>query len=197
MADEQVRERIVEAADRLFYGRGIGAVGMDAVRDEAGVSLRALYTQFGSKEDLVVAVLGKRHDIWTTGVEAAVARIDDPVARLLAVFDYLASWFTQADFRGCGFINAFGEMGPSSPRVQAVVREHKRSFQRYVDRLVAQAGGPPSLGPQLAILAEGAQTTAAIAGVPDAARIARQAAAALIAASGIVRVAAPADGHAR
>ncbi len=126
MADDETRERIVDAADRLFYGRGIGSVGMDAVRDEAGVSLRALYKEFGSKEDLVVAVLGKRHGMWTAGVETAVARIVDPVRRLLAVYDYLAGWFTQADFRGCGFINAFGEMGSASPRVAAAVREHKR-----------------------------------------------------------------------
>lgn len=185
MTDEDTRQRIVDAADRLFYGHGIGAVGMDAVRDEAGVSLRALYKEFGSKEDLVVAVLGKRHDIWTTGVETAVERIADPTARLMAVYDYLADWFTQADFRGCGFINAFAEMGPSSPRVAAVVREHKRSFQAYVDRLVTEAGGPPTLGPQLAILAEGAQTTAAIAGAPDAADAARAAAATLVATAGV------------
>lgn len=183
MADDQTRERIIDAADRLFYGRGIGSVGMDAVRDEAGVSLRAMYREFGSKEDLVVAVLGRRHEMWTSGVEAAVARIADPAERLLALYDYLAGWFADADFRGCGFINAFGELGPSSPRVVEAVRRHKQSFQAYVDELVAQAGGPATLGPQLAILAEGAQTTAAIAGVPDAAAAAHAAAATLIAAA--------------
>jgi hypothetical protein len=64
--------------------------------------------------------------------------------------------------------------------VAEVVREHKRGFQRFVDQLVAEAGGPPPLGPQLAILAEGAQTTAAIAGAPDAAAHARAAAQTLI-----------------
>lgn len=176
------RDRIVRSADRLFYARGIGSVGMDAVRDAAGVSLRALYREFPSKEDLVVAVLGYRHELWNRGVRSAVEAIPDPAGRLLGVYDYLSEWFQHADFRGCGFINAFGEMGPTSPRVARAVREHKRSFQRYVDGLVAQAGGPAGLGPQLAILAEGAQTTAAIAGRPDAAAQARQAAQTLIAA---------------
>ncbi len=179
MADE-IRTQIVDAADTLFYGRGIGQVGMDAVRDAAGVSLRALYKEFPSKEDLIVAVLGKRHEMWTSGVQAKVGSIDEPRARLLAVYDYLADWFAEADFRGCGFINAFAELGPASPRVAETVREHKADFQRYVDRLVAQAGGPAALGPQLAILAEGAQTTAAIAGTADAAADARAAAETLI-----------------
>lgn len=183
MAENGVRERIVEAADRLFYSRGIGRVGMDAVRDEAGVSLKAIYREFPSKEDLVLAVLARRHDLWANGVEGAVAGIDDPRERMLAVYDYLAQWFDEADFRGCGFINAFGELGGSSARVAELVREHKQSFQRYVDRLVADAGWPAAVGPQLAILAEGAQTTAAISGDAAAAAIAREAAATLIAAN--------------
>lgn len=180
VVDASTRQQIVDAADELYYSRGIGQVGMDAVRDAAHVSLRALYREFPSKEDLVVAVLGKRHDTWTTGVEAKVAEVDEPRERLLAVYDYLAEWFAEADFRGCGFINAFGELGAASPRVAQTVREHKASFQRYVDALVAEAGASAELGPQLAILAEGAQTTAAIAGTPDAALQAREAARRLI-----------------
>jgi AcrR family transcriptional regulator len=176
----ETRNRIVDAADALFYGRGIGQVGMDAVRDAAGVSLRALYKEFPSKDDLIVAVLKKRHGTWTNGVTAAVERIDDPRERLLAVYDYLAHWFDEADFRGCGFINAFGELGAANPAVARTVREHKADFQRYVAELVEAAGAPASLAPQLAILAEGAQTTAAIAGTSDAADFARAAAATLI-----------------
>jgi AcrR family transcriptional regulator len=182
MSDEDLRERIVEAADRLFYDRSVGRVGMDAVRDESGASLKAIYREFPSKEDLVLAVLDRRHDRWTAGVERTVGRIADPRERVLAVYDYLADWFGEAGFRGCGFINTFGELGASSPRVAEAVRRHKRSFQDYVERLVVEAGGSCALGAQLAILAEGAQTTAAIAGVPDAARAARDAARVLVAA---------------
>lgn len=176
----ETRDRIVDAADALYYSRGIGQVGMDAVRDAAGVSLRALYKEFPAKDDLIVAVLDKRHSMWTDGVSAAVERIDDPRGRLLAVYDYLAHWFDEADFRGCGFINAFGELGAANPGVARAVRAHKTDFQRYVAELVAAAGAPAFLAPQLAILAEGAQTTAAIAGTPDAAASARAAASTLI-----------------
>lgn len=180
MSDTDVREQIVGAADGLFYSQGIGAVGMDAVRDAAGVSLKTIYKQFPSKEQLVLGVLAHRHQLWTSGIDGAVAQADTPRDRLLAVYDHLANWFDEDDFRGCGFINAFGELGATSPAVAIAVRDHKLSFQAYIDRLVADAGGPAELGPQLAILAEGAQTTAAISGVPDAAGVARAAALTLI-----------------
>jgi AcrR family transcriptional regulator len=174
------RQRVVDAADELFYARGIRAVGMDDVRTAAGVSLKRLYSLFPGKDSLVLAVLHKRHAMWTDGLTAAVDAADDPRAKLLAVYDYLAQWFAEDAFRGCGFINAFGELGPTSPEVAEYAREHKRTFQDQLAALVADAGVDTSLAPQLAILAEGAQTTAAIEGSPDAADHARRAAETLI-----------------
>jgi AcrR family transcriptional regulator len=176
------REPVIDAADALFYARGIRAVGMDDVRTEAGVSLKRLYGLFPGKDSLVLAVLHKRHAMWTEGLAAAVDAADDPHEKLLAVYDYLADWFAEDTFRGCGFINAFGELGATSPEVAAYAREHKRSFQVQLAELVAGAGVDPSLAPQLAILAEGAQTTAAIEGSPEAALHARRAAETLISA---------------
>jgi AcrR family transcriptional regulator len=153
---------------------------MDDVRNEAGVSLKRLYTLFPGKDSLVLAVLHKRHEMWTEGLAAAVDAATGPREKLLAVYDYLAGWFAEDTFRGCGFINAFGELGSTSPEVAAYAREHKRSFQDKLAGLVAGAGVDPSLAPQLAILAEGAQTTAAIEGSAEAATHARRAAEALI-----------------
>jgi AcrR family transcriptional regulator len=177
------RERIVSAADALFYARGIQAVGMDEVRTAAGVSLKRLYAEFPGKEQLVLAVLGSRHRQWEDGLARTAAGLDNPRQRLLAVFDFLGEWFCDDAFRGCGFINAFGELGATSPAVAAAVREHKQSFQDQITRLAVEAGADESLGSQLALLAEGAQTTAAIAGRADAAAQARRAAEVLVAAA--------------
>ena len=71
----------------------------------------------------------------------------------------------------------------------AYAREHKRSFQDAARaRSSTDAGVDASLAPQLAILAEGAQTTAAIEGSPDAAGHARRAAETLIDAAAPVKV---------
>lgn len=181
MTEEEARERILSAAEELYYRKGYAAVGMDELRAAAGVSLRRLYALFPSKTDIVSAVLQRKHGEWESGLTGAVADAGaDPRARLLAVYGYLEDWFCTDDFRGCAFINAFGELGGTSPEVAAIVREHKASFQRYMAGLVVDAGAPAALAAQLAILAEGAQSTAAISADPQAAVQARAAAEVLI-----------------
>jgi AcrR family transcriptional regulator len=182
--EPETAARIVETADALFYTRGIQAVGMDEIRSTAGVSLKKLYAAFPGKEQLIAAVLAGRHDFWEQGIRAAVDAADDPRAQLLAVYDFLESWFGDETFRGCGFINAFGELGATSPAIAEIAREHKDSFQRFVAGITAQAvpdtERAEELAAQLALLAEGAQTTAAIAGTTEPAVHARRAAAVLI-----------------
>ncbi|MBN6054131.1 TetR/AcrR family transcriptional regulator, partial [Nonomuraea sp. RK-328] len=180
MDEETARERVVSTADRLFYAHGVQAVGMDTVRTESGVSLKRIYALFPSKDDLVLAVLRHRTNQWDTGVTGAVSRAGTPRDQVLAIFDFLADWFHEDAFRGCAFINVFGELGGDSDRIAEAVREQKASFQRRVAELVREAGGPGHLAPQLVLLAEGAQTTAAIFGDPDAAAHARAAADTLI-----------------
>ena len=181
MTEDEARERILAAAEELYYRKGYAAVGMDELRQFAGVSLRRLYSLFPAKTDIVAAVLERKHAQWESGLSEAVAGAgDDPRARLLAVYGYLENWFCADDFRGCAFINAFGELGGTNPEVAEIVRAHKASFQQYMADLVAETGAPAALAPQLSILAEGAQSTAAISADPAVAVQARGAAEVLI-----------------
>ncbi|WP_245885572.1 TetR/AcrR family transcriptional regulator [Xylanimonas oleitrophica] len=179
-ADDELRERLVEAADDLFYARGIQAVGMDAVREAAGVSLKKIYALVGSKDELVVAVLRRRARALQEALEASADRAGDARAKVLSVFDFLDAWFCEPGFRGCGFINAFGELGSTTPAVADAVRRQKAAFREFVTELVVAAGGTPQAAVQIALLAEGAQTTAAISGDPHVAREAGAAAATLL-----------------
>jgi AcrR family transcriptional regulator len=181
--DTNARAQVVEAADQLFYARGVQAVGMDAVRTAAGVSLKRIYALFPSKDALIAAVLERRRAQWNAGIAATAERASTARDKILAVFDFLDAWFREPDFNGCAFINAYGELHDGNPDVSRTVREQKASFQRYVADLVRAAGGPETLAAQIAILAEGAQTTAAIAGTPEAAAQARAAAEVLLAAA--------------
>ncbi|MFJ3384172.1 MULTISPECIES: TetR/AcrR family transcriptional regulator [unclassified Curtobacterium] len=182
--EPDTRAHIVDVADELFYTRGIQSVGMDEIRTGAGVSLKKLYAAFPGKDSLIAAVLAGRHDYWEHGLAQAVDAATTPRDKLLAMYDFLESWFGDATFRGCGFINAFGELGATSPAVAEIARAHKESFQQYVGGLTRTAVADPAradeLAAQLALLAEGAQTTAAIAGDAAPARHARRAAATLI-----------------
>ncbi|MFD8194665.1 TetR/AcrR family transcriptional regulator [Streptomyces wuyuanensis] len=178
---EATRERILDAAEELFYGQGIQAVGMDAVRSASGVTLRRLYQLFPSKGALVEAYLLRRDERWRKSLASRVEESDAPPAeRILVVFDWLRDWFTEPDFRGCAFVNAFGELGATAPEVAEAARRHKEAFRRYIAGLVDDAGAPGGLATPLALLAEGAITTAALTGSPLPAHAAREAAGLLL-----------------
>ena len=180
VSDDEARTRALGAATRLYYARGIHSVGMDALAADSGIAVKRLYQLFASKEAIIEQVLDGLHTQWTADVRAAVDAAPSPREKLLAVYDYLDRWFAQDDFRGCVFINSFGELGATMPRIATLVREHKRDFQNYICDLAVDAGAPAALGQQLALLAEGAQTTAAISGENSSATVARSAAETLV-----------------
>jgi hypothetical protein len=104
-----------------------------------------------------------------------------PGDRLLAVFDWLYLWFSEPGYRGCAWVNSFGELGVTSAGVAHEARSHKKAFKRYLDVLVADAGRPAALADHLLLLAERAMTTAAITGSPEPANQAKSAAQLLLA----------------
>ncbi|WJV50831.1 TetR/AcrR family transcriptional regulator [Streptomyces flavofungini] len=159
-------ERALDAAEGLFYQRGIQSVGMDRIRTASGLSLKRLYQLFPSKERLVEAYLERRDERWRRDLAEHVERHEDPERRILAVFDWLGEWFAEPDFNGCAWINSYGELGATSEPVARQVRLHKTAFKEYVAGLAAAAGLPRSLGEQVFLLAEGAMATAAITGTP-------------------------------
>jgi AcrR family transcriptional regulator len=179
---DDVRDRILDGAQRLFYAQGIQAVGMDRIRDVSGVSLKRLYQCYPSKDALVIAYLERRDHEWTQALDDHVERVRDPRERVLAVFGYLDEWFRTADFRGCSFINAFGELGPTSPGVAALAQAHKRALRTRLARLAAAtgAGDPEALADQLLLLVEGAIVAAAMGTATGPAHRARAAADALL-----------------
>ena len=181
MDDETAQRRILDASDGLFYEHGIRAVGMDAIRDASGVSLKRLYRLYPAKDRLAEATLRRRADAFHEAVVAHAAGHGSPREQILAVFDFLHEWFSESDYRGCPFINAFGEAHRGG--VMDSVADQKRDLEQVLDDFVAAAGAPKALGRQLLILANGAMVTAAILDSPDAALQAKAAARALLDAS--------------
>jgi AcrR family transcriptional regulator len=152
-------ERLLDAAGDLFYRCGVQAVGMDAVRAASGVSLKRLYQCFPSKEALVIAYLERRDERWMSSLASFVEERDGSVT---AVFEWLERWFGEDDFRGCGFVNAYGELSASSQAVRDVVRRHKQRLRDYLRGLVADAADPDELAGQLLVLVDGATVSAMV-----------------------------------
>ena len=185
MNDEAARTRLLDAAEELFYARGIQSVGMDAIRDASGVSLKRLYQLFPAKEQLVEAYLERRDRIWRGRLAGYVERYPDPQQRILAVFDWLREWFSEPGFRGCAWINSYGELGSSSAAVAAQALRHKEAFRAYLRGLAAAAALPESVADTLYLLAEGAMVTAPIFTTAEPASRAKAAAEQLMAAAAL------------
>jgi AcrR family transcriptional regulator len=182
------RERLLDTAARLFYDEGITATGVDTVVREAGVSKPTLYAHYGSKSELVAAVLAARHARRETELEAWALRERDPRARLLSVFAYLAGFYEREGARGCAFLNAAAELGDAGDAGHRAVVAEKRWLEAFLAGLAAEAAleAPERIASQLLLLIDGVSGRVVVHGreaAPQALADAAQAAELLIAAS--------------
>ena len=127
------RERIIEAAYDLFSRQGTRAVGVDAIIERSGVAKMTLYRHFRSKQDLVLAFLQRREQLWTMDWLAREirARATDPKGRLLAVFDVFHDWFQSPTFEGSPFINVLLEYEADNKIHEAAAHYHKLCTEIY------------------------------------------------------------------
>lgn len=174
------RQRILDAAFRLFYQEGINATGVERLAAEASVSKRTLYQHFPSKTAVVEEYLRHvREGVGDPVRPDRAASRRSPRARILTLFDPPAAGGLM---RGCPFHNAAVEAATEMPDVHEIVEAHKRSC---IDGLVVLAGeagaaNPKALGNQLAVLFEGAAALSTSLNEPDPWRHARKAAQTLL-----------------
>jgi AcrR family transcriptional regulator len=176
------RERLLAAADRLFYEEGVCTVGVDRILQEADVARASLYSTYGSKDQLIRAYLQRRSDDWQAQVaEALPARWDNPRDRILGLFELSAESFAAPGYNGCPFINASGEASAAE-----AVREVRDQQRTRVRELFAHLGGeagaqdPEALSEQLMILYDGSAVCAQLDQSAAPGKAAISAAAALI-----------------
>ncbi|BCP04652.1 TetR/AcrR family transcriptional regulator [Mycobacterium paraintracellulare] len=108
------KERLIATAYDLFTRRGISDVGVDEIVAKAGVAKATLYKYFPSKEDLVLAFLAQREELWTDEVidRRPAEDTDDPAEQLLATFDVLDRWFHgRRDYEAWSFVKILLEVG--------------------------------------------------------------------------------------
>jgi AcrR family transcriptional regulator len=178
------RERLLSAADELFYAEGVRTVGIDRIIEHAGVAKASLYNTFGGKEQLIRAYLDSRHAEMTGRLLSAVNRADNPRERLLAVFEAQGEWFTGRDFHGCAFVAASAEAKHGS-----AIEEASDAYRAWIRALFADlardadAPDPEALARQLHLLYDGGGLSARMDRDPAVAATARAAASVLIDAS--------------
>ncbi|HEY9313077.1 TetR/AcrR family transcriptional regulator [Williamsia sp.] len=175
-------DRILTAATTLFYNRGIHAVGVDSIAEAAGTTKKTIYDRFGSKNGLIVAYLRRRSMQWRSLVIGRIEEQSPGHDQALAVFDATDEWM-DSWVRGCGFINAYAELGGTEhPGVEVIVEE--KSWVRELFEYICIAGGyddPHFLAGQLTLLHEGSIVTRTAGAQSDASSLARRTAEALLA----------------
>ena len=178
------RERLLAAADELFYEEGVRTVGIDRVIERAGVAKATLYTAFGSKDELIRAYLQARHAARQERITRRLARYDTPRERLLGVFDVLGETIGEPGFHGCAFVNASAEARPGSA-IEQVSDESRAWVRSLFAELGREAGAadPELLARRLALVYDGAVVSARMDRDPSAAAEARAIASALIGAA--------------
>ncbi|WP_166349497.1 TetR/AcrR family transcriptional regulator [Phytoactinopolyspora limicola] len=152
------RDRLLRAAEKLFYAEGIRAVGLERLLSVSGVGRASFYRHFASKDDLVVTMLrgyDERYRSWLTERTSALGGTP------LAVFDALIEHAETSDFRGCAFINAIAEVAEPDSTIRAMATAHKDAVADYLRTLLVDAGYPDDmeLARQLLLLMDGATVT--------------------------------------
>jgi len=157
-AGEEARDRILSVAYALFPLRGIRDVSVEELIAASGVPEATFYRLFPSKEDLVMAFLQRREQVWTLGfvVAASQQRGSTPEAELLAVFDVLDEWFQRDDFEACSFVKVMLEMGPAHPLGRAAIG-HIDNIRAHLSERAERAGlrEPDGFARSLMILIKG------------------------------------------
>jgi len=162
------RERILEAATRLFLRDGFRAVGVDTIIAEAGVAKMTLYAHFPSKDDLIVAYLERANEQFWEWLEGASAGVDDPRAKLAAMFDAVGELASSPQCLGCTFQGTAAEFPDSEHPGHRVALAHKQAVLARLRTLAQEAGlrAPEALAEQLLLLMDGAWAAARMFG-PD------------------------------
>jgi len=176
------RERLLAAANELFYAEGVHTVGIDRVIEHAGVAKATLYSTFGSKDELVRAYLEGRH----SKIKAQLAR-ELPVRyatareRLAGILEIRGETVSEPGFRGCAFVAASAEAGEGTAALQATT-EYRAWFRGLLRDLAAEAGAadPDGLARQLHLLYDGIAVSSRMDHDPAAFVAARAAASALL-----------------
>ncbi|WP_027530046.1 TetR/AcrR family transcriptional regulator [Bradyrhizobium sp. WSM3983] len=179
-APQTMKERILETADKLFYLQGIRAIGVDTIAAEIGISKRTLYNHFPSKDALIAAYLERRF--------VAQRPSDKPPAeQILATFDSLERRFAAKDFRGCPFVNAVAELGPTDRAVKKIAIAFKESRRVWFRERLNELGvaDADALATQLVLLVDGSIAQDLVRDDPAMARAAKEAAKVLLRNAGV------------
>lgn len=185
-ASQDLRERILATASGLFYKRGVRAVGVDLVIEEAGVAKTSLYRYFPTKDALIVAFLEREDiDFWSVWDDVGKRYADDPVGELDAHMRWIGERLSRSNYRGCPQINVAAEFAEHDHPARQVARSHMQALRARLTAIAHRlnVARPGELAAQLAVLVNGAFVSSELLAADEATEVLLGSAHALVAAA--------------
>jgi AcrR family transcriptional regulator len=182
----EVRERILATASALFYQRGVRAVGVDLVVEEAGVAKTSLYRHFRTKDDLIAAFLQREdEDFWNCWNVVTELHRTDPAAEVEAQLAWIAERVERPNYRGCPQLNVAAEFPDPDHPARRVASAHKQEVRRRLKEIAERlrVKRPDELAAGLSLLINGAFVSSQVLSPGEARPLLQRAALALIAAA--------------
>ncbi|MBI5261581.1 MAG: TetR/AcrR family transcriptional regulator [Bradyrhizobium sp.] len=139
---EHTRERILEAAYKLFRRRGYGRVTMDDIAAEARLTKRTLYHHFHSKDQLLAQVLDAQHRLALQAFRTFGDQLSGSAEAVVeGMFRALAVWADTPRWAGSGFTRLVIELAdlPGHP-ARLIARRHKAQLERHLGELLERSG---------------------------------------------------------
>jgi AcrR family transcriptional regulator len=158
-----VRDRILGAASRLFYRRGIRCVGVDAIATEAGSNKMSLYRHFRSKEQLAAEYLRTQiREAWKHWDATTVPFQGNPRRQLEALLS--AHLAKDKACRGSALANVAIMIADDGHILAALVREFKVEMRERLRKIAHELGArdPGVLSDALLLLMEGSDFTSLV-----------------------------------
>ncbi|MGA2651403.1 MAG: TetR/AcrR family transcriptional regulator [Terracidiphilus sp.] len=182
----EVRDRILRTASELFYKRGVRAVGVDLVVEEAGVAKTSLYRHFRTKDDLIAAFLAREdQDFWNYWDRVADLHQPNPAAELDAHFAWIAERVSRPNYRGCPQLNVAAEFPDADHPARLVASAHKQELRSRLKAIAERlrVKRPEELAGQLSLLINGAFVSSQVLVPGEAAPLLKATVHALVAAA--------------
>lgn len=135
---QATRERIADAARRLFATDGYGATSMDAIAREAGVAARTVYAAFGAKREILSLICER----WLEQADARdlagqVLAEPNPTLRLRGA----AHWLRVLYSAGFDVVLIFEAATDESPETRALLRAKLAGRNQVMDAIIASLDG--------------------------------------------------------
>ncbi|MDC8005333.1 TetR/AcrR family transcriptional regulator [Aureisphaera galaxeae] len=162
MKHSEVRNTIVRTASNLFYEQGYNLTGINEIIAEAGIAKATLYNHFSSKEDICVAYIQYKNQVFLHEIGLYCYAKPKGDKQILGIFDFLQQFFKGDGFHGCWCLNTVSEIPSDNQKILVEIQKEKREFLKFIEKLIAanregmEEKQAESLAKQIYLLYEGA-----------------------------------------